>query len=298
MQKNLQKVVRAVACLLCPLVLVGCINPLPGDVAAAVSEPEALALLSASAVAHGGDEQFARVDAVRVRYDGEWLNGIWKLQPMLVDRGYRKASDETMTYRRPTPGRERLAWPVVTQTHTGPEGEKTVRWPVADPAGQTLAGGAAVMYDGRPVQDPARRVRVEEAAAMVAEAYRMFLTAPFYFTQHPGQVTAVMSEPVTVRGRECDQVLIELRPGLGVSSEDRVQAAIDRETRLVRRLRFSLDGFRKTAGATADVILDGHVTVPDGLTFPTRFLEVVVHPIHRKVHRWEAVDISVQTRAN
>ncbi|MEO1236093.1 MAG: hypothetical protein AAFX76_04825 [Planctomycetota bacterium] len=266
------------------LSLAGCINPLPGGLSAKTSDPAALALLAASAEAHGGDEAFARVQTIRVSYDGEWLNNVWKLQPMLVDRGYRKASDEVIRYG--------TAWPAVEQVHRGPEGTKEVTWPASE--GQTLDGGAAVSYDGEPIADPEVRVRQEEASAMVAEAYRMFLTGPFYFTQRGGERVAVMGKPTRIDGRECDQVLVELRPGFGVSPEDRVMVAIDRETKLVRRVRFSLDGFRKTRGATADVEMSGFREI-DGLVLPTEFLEIVVHPIDREVHRWAVTDLSVET---
>jgi hypothetical protein len=71
-----------------------------------------------------------------------------------------------------------------------------------------------------------------------------------------------------------------------------VQVAIDSKSNLVRRVRFSLDGFRDTEGATADVVLSGFKAV-QGLTFPTQFLEIVTHPIDRAVHRWEAESIEI-----
>ncbi|MEM9882804.1 MAG: hypothetical protein AAF800_07795 [Planctomycetota bacterium] len=274
------------------LCLYGCINPLPSEVGAGKSDPAAVALLEASAEAHGGDERFARVTRIDVSYDGQWLNNIWRVQPMLVDYDYRQSSEETIAFGD--------GWPVVAQVHRGPGGVKTVRWPAARPDAETIAGGASVRYDGEWVPDPEERVRVEEAAAMVAEAYRMFLTGPFYFTQRRGGggagdgLTAVSAEPAKVAGVMCDQVLVELRPGLGTSEADRVLVSIGQDDRLVRRVRFSLDGFRKTRGATADVLLDGFAEV-EGLTFPTEFLEVVVHPIRSTVHEWEAVDLSVMT---
>lgn len=289
------------------LLTVGCINPLPSSLPSDTSDPAALELLAASAEAHGGDARFAEVAAINVGYDGEWLNNVWKLQPMLVDREYRKSSVERIEYGSP--------WPVVTQTHTGPDGGvKKVRWPAANPDRDTLDGGASVLYNSQLIEAPEERVRQEEASAMVAEAYRMFLTGPFYFTQR-SQNTVVLGEgdanalisyadntafmraalakPAVVQGFECDQVLVELMPGFGTSFGDRVLVAIDRETRYVRRVRFSLDGFRKTKGATADVEMSNFVE-RDGLTFPTEFLEIVVHPINREVHRWHVTDLGVE----
>ncbi|MBB6429958.1 hypothetical protein [Algisphaera agarilytica] len=267
----------------------GCINPLPSSLPSDVSDPAALELLRASAEAHGGDATFAEVAAINVSYDGEWLNNVWNLQPMLVDREHRKSSVERIEYG--------SGWPVVTQTHTGPAGAtKDVRWPAADPAGETYGGGASVRYAGNRVEDPEEGVRVEEAAAMVAEAYRMFLTGPFYFTQRGGEMTAVMASADTVLGATCDVVLVELRPGFGTSKVDRVEIAIDQETQYVRRVRFSLDGFRKTRGATADVEFSNFVE-REGLVFPTEFLEIVVHPINREVHRWWVTDLSVELKS-
>lgn len=282
--------------------LTGCINPLPSSLPSSTSDPAALELLAASAQAHGGDARFAEVAAINVSYDGEWLNNVWKLQPMLVDREYRKSSVERIEFTTDGFGGKSV---VITQTHTGPDGGiKDVRWPAANPASDTLDGGAAVLYDGQRVEDPEERLRIEEAAAMVAEAYRMFLTGPFYFTQRQGRseagdlsMTAVMSAPTTVLDAECDQVLVELRPGFGTSEVDRVEIAIDRETQYVRRVRFSLDGFRKTKGATADVEMSNFVE-RDGLTFPTEFLEIVVHPINREVHRWYVTDLGVEMQSN
>jgi hypothetical protein len=291
------------------LALTGCINPLPGKVKASQSDPAALALLEAAAEAHGGAERFASVQRIDVAYDGDWLNNVWKLQPVLVDRPFRKSSDETITYGD--------GWPIVTQTHTGPGGTKTVRW---DPAADGFAG-ASVKYNGEPVAEEDERAEVQEAAAMVAEAYRMFLTGPFYFTDRlaregqivvwapqnfdpnllispdPDQIervqsVVVMSEPDTIDGFRVEQLLFRLRPGFGASPEDRVQVAIDSKSNLVRRVRFSLDGFRDTEGATADVVLSGFKAV-QGLTFPTQFLEIVTHPIDRAVHRWEAESIEI-----
>jgi len=284
------------------LLTAGCINPLPGSLDATESEPEALKLLAESARAHGGDERFARVQQIHVHYDGQWLGRVWRFQPVLVDRGYRKSSREVIRYGD--------GWPSVHQIHSGPDGTKRVLWPADDlsaaATGGKLAfeppidGGAAVLYNGQPPEDADKRALQEEAAAMVVEAYRMFLTAPFYFTQRTGRaesatgsMVAVMSEPDEVKGVACDQVLVELRPGIGESEVDRVQVAIARDTGLVRRVRFSLDGFTNTQGATADVELSGFVQV-GGLTLPTAFLEIVTFPLNREVHRWQALELRVQ----
>ena len=58
-------------------------------------------------------------------------------------------------------------------------------------------------------------------------------------------------------------------------------------------MRFSLDGFSRTQGATADVELAGFVKV-GGLTLPTEFLEIVTYPLNREVRRWQALELKLQ----
>ena len=261
--------------------LTGCVNPLP-KVAGGVDrhDPDAWTLIEESAEAHGGSVAFAEVRDVAVRYDGTWLNGIWKLQPQLVDRGYRGSSEERLLLTGPTS-------PVVAQYHAGPEGFKRV----------VRAGGRTdVTYEARDGEPPwtgkGQPGRAGEAAAMVADAYRMFLTGPFFFLQHPGPPDARAAEPDTVDGVLCDQVLVRLRPGLGVAAEDRVLLSIGRDDRRLRRVRFSLNGFSKTRGATADVTLSEHVERA-GLWWPTAYLETVRFPIDREVHRWALTGLDV-----
>lgn len=261
--------------------LTGCVNPLPKlSGGTDRHDPAAWDLIAASAEAHGGRAAFEAVHDLSVSYDGTWLNRIWKLQPQLVDRGYRQTSEERLLLDGPDA-------PVIAQSHAGPEGRKRVlrAGERTDVIYEPDAGDPPWTGDGQ-------RARAAEAASMVADAYRMFLTGPFFFLEHPGPPDARAAEPDTVDGVLCDQVLVRLRPGLGAAAEDRVLLAIGRDDRRLRRVRFSLDGFRKTRGATADVTLSGHVEYA-GLWWPTAFLETVRHPIDRDVHRWALTGLDV-----
>lgn len=259
----------------------GCINPLP-TTKAEESDAQAMALLRESADAHGGLDRYNQLHDIAVSYDGQWLNNVWKFQEVLVDKGYRKASQERVVLRS-----EHSAWPVVAQRHTGPDGIKEVLWD---------GKRTHLMYGDGPGVDvlkDSKDVEVySEAATVVAEAYRMFLTAPFYFLQRPGEVVVVPAKPDTVNGVACDQVLVRLEPGLGSSAADHVLVAIGKDDRLVHRVRFSLKGYRKTRNATADVVLSRHVTVA-GLVWPTHFLETVRFPIDLEVHDWSMTGLDV-----
>ena len=218
---------RAFAAVFALFLAGGCVNPLPKvGGTAEQNEPAAWVLIEASAEAHGGKAAFSQLTDVAVSYDGEWLNRIWKMQPVLVDRGFRQRSEERVL---PKAG-------VVAQRHVGPEGTKQVTWD---------GTAARVVYRGTTPDDQAGEPAAE-AAALVAEAYRMFLTGPFYFLNHPGPRDARVEKTDTVDGVMCDQVLVRLVPGLGTSEEDRVLLAIGRDDRLLRRVRFSLNGFRGT----------------------------------------------------
>ncbi len=263
------------ACLSVCLLLAGCVNPLP-TTPADRSEPAAEALLDAARQAHGG-EAFERIDTIAVAYDGQWLNNIWFFQPVIVDRGYRQSSQERLIRG------EAGDW-VIGQEHQGPDGVKRVRL--------DGKGVADVHYATGPGPESDEPQTVAEAAGLVADAYRLFLTAPFYLTDYPGRTVVVMSEPDRVGGYECDQVLVRVEPGFGVAGADHVQVAIDRESRLVRRVRFSLDGFRDTRGATAEVELSDYIT-RGGVVWPTHFLELVTYPLDREVHDWRMTGLDV-----
>ncbi len=241
-------------------VVAGCAVSLPVP-SRTGSDPVASALLDASIRAHGGDA-FDRIQDLAVSYDGDWAGLVQKLQPVLVDVDYRKRSQERILFR---------GGPRVVQLHTGPGGRKhVIRMPTS----------VDVWYNGRRDDDKDRRA----AAALVADAYRMFLTGPYFF--RGAGVVLELAGVGEVDGRDCDLLLATLRPGLGLAAEDRVVLYIDHQDRTLRRLRFSLEGLDSTQGAVVDVDLFDHQRV-DGVLWPTRFIETLRRPIPAlPVHEW------------
>jgi hypothetical protein len=104
----------------------------------------------------------------------------------------------------------------------------------------------------------------------------MFLTGPFYFLSGNLQLELAGSE--TVEGRLCDLIVAVRRPGNGLSAEDRYLLYIDQENRLLRRVRFSLEGMESTQGAIAEIDFFDHREIA-GVTWPTRFFERLRKPI-------------------
>ncbi len=238
---------------------------------------------------------YENIDGVAVGYAGEWLGGIAKFQPVLVDKGFRRVSRERYLFR--DADGQPLPHPVVGQRHDGEGGTKWVRWQGREvPVGIAYRG-----RDGEPVAPHGKAQEVTESSAMVAEAYRMFLSGPFFFLERDARDKAATDyEPAAaeeVDGVACEQVLVRLRPGFGLSEEDRVLVAVGVDDGLVRRVRFSLDGFSGTEGAVADVTFGGWVRRA-GIFWPTEFLETVTYPLDRDVHRWETTALSVKRTAS
>jgi hypothetical protein len=211
--------------------------------------------------AHGGDEAWKGVRDIAVAYDGEWYSIVKRLQPELVDDRYRKTSQERIV-----PG-----VPLTAQEHEGPGGRKFV-----------LRRGSEIVvrYDGKPAADADRIA----ASALVADAYRMFLTAPFMVGSDA--LVPALGEPQWIDARRCDVVVVNLRPGLGWDGSDRVALFVEQETSILRRLRFTIDALPSTKGAVVEVDLDGHRRIGE-LLWPTQFFERIRTPVPMlPAHRW------------
>ena len=231
-------------------------------------QPEARALLQKSAEAHGL-AAWLQIRDLSVSYVGEWRSLVTRLQPTLIDSDFRQASEERLLL---TPQ------PIYAQHHQGPKGSKQV---------VRTGSEVNVFYNGTPSKD--RDVRA--AAALVADGYRMFLTGPFYFFSGNLQLELAGSE--TVEGRLCDLIVAVRRPGNGLSAEDRYLLYIDQENRLLRRVRFSLEGMESTQGAIAEVDFFDHREIV-GVTWPTRFFERLRKPIpNLPVHDWRLIGLEV-----
>lgn len=233
----------------------------------AVSESAEL-LLERSLEAHGGAEAWEEVDDVSVRYSGEWLSRIVvRLQPVLSDTAYRTSSEERYLFDEG----------VVAQSHEGRDGRKYVlRTP----------DGVDVWYDGTPAQDE----EVLAAAALVADAYEMFLTGPRFFAERGATLSALGSR--TVDGEPRVALLAIVRPGFGFSEEDRAVLYLNPETSILERVRFTLNGVESTRGAEVEVRFGEHREV-GGILWPTHFYERVESPVSLAAHEWWLEDIDL-----
>ncbi len=246
--------------------LASCATPQISSRAIKNSEPRAAALLAAARETNGG-KAFSKVRDLSVRYEGQWASIGPRFQPVLSDTKFRRGSEERLLVQ------ERL----MAQLHTGPGGSKRVlRTP----------GKVTVEYNGVPSADG----EVQSAAALVADAYTMFLLGPFYFDR-PGVVLSLAGE-TTVDNAVCDQVLAILRPGFGSAEEDRVVLAIDRASQRLRRVRMTLNGLESTRGAEVDVTFREFRTIA-GVVWPTDFDERIRVPFQLHAHHWRMLGLTI-----
>jgi hypothetical protein len=244
--------------------LSGCASPKICTREIQKSDTKAVELIAASQRAHG-KTAFAKVRDVSVRYDGRWASLGPRFQPVLADTSFRRGSEERL-----------LVGPrIIAQEHTGPAGKKLV---VRTP------GKVSVGYNGALSSDEETR----RAAALVADAYTMFLLGPFYFDR-PGVVLAPNGESVVDKA-VCDEVLAVLRPGFGTAEEDRVILFIDRTTKQLRRVRMTLNGLESTRGAEVDVTFRDFRRI-DGILWPTDFDERIRVPFDLHAHHWKLIGI-------
>ena len=230
------------------------------------SDPGSAALVAASQRAQGRME-LGKVRDVSVRYEGRWASLGPRFQPVLADTKFRRGSEERL-----------LVGPrLMAQEHAGPAGKKmVVRTPEK----------VALSYNGVLSRDDEKR----RAAALVADAYTMFLLGPFYFDR-PGVVFAPAGEGVVDKAA-CEQVLAILRPGFGFAKEDRVILSIDRNSRQLRRVRMTLNGLESTRGAEVDVTFRDFRTI-GGIIWPTDFDERIRVPFQLHAHHWQMVGLEV-----
>ena len=94
------------------------------------------------------------------------------------------------------------------------------------------------------------------------------------------------------RAHECDVLRARVAPGLGFSDAEDLALFIDRGERLMRRVRFSLNGLDSTRGAVAEVDGFDH-TALHGVRWPTRFHERLLRPLPLPVHDWRLEGLDV-----
>ena len=262
------------AALTLPWLVGGCSTPLP-LVPAPPGEADAAARLQGSAQAHGLDA-YRKLTDINVAYGGAWRPLIDRIQPELVDAGFRGSSEERILPRSGT----------VAQAYTGPKGRKQVVWQRGRAAGADDLGSVSVWFNGVRSDDTAAL----DAAALVAEAYGLFLLGPLWLADRG--LPARMGGTERVDGRLCDVVEVWLRPGLGRVASDRVALCIDRADSLVHRMRFTLEGFAGTRGAVAEVDTYEHER-RFGVVWPMRSYERVLHPIALPAHDWHITGLDV-----
>lgn len=239
---------RLVSALVVLFLVAGCGSiPMPKG---SQSQPEALALLEQSQKAHG-KAAFEAIKDINVSYTGTWFSLITKVQPAITDIAYRQTSQERMI----------MGDSLIAQIHSGPSGQKTV---VEDQR------KVAIWYN----QQPYTGADQMAASHLVLHAYQIFLYPAFYVQR--ASVLELAGTSV-VNGRDCDNLLAVLRPGIGSSLEDRVLLCIDRQDKLVRRVWLTLEGSEPSKGAVVSVVHDKFVEV-GGVKWPTHFYETVVKP--------------------
>ena len=248
------------------------------------TSPEAQALLMESATAHGL-AAFSKINDLSISYSGKWHTLVGKLQPVLVDSGFRGGSEERWLRS------ERR----VAQTHTGPKGTKQVVRNSSAGAGEVI-----VWFNGEEAHDNERRA----AAALVVDGYSLFLLGPMLLAlgadgqRANGQPQPVLqlagTSNVVVGGHpySCDVLRVHIEPGLGFSAADELELYIDVKEHLMRRVRFSLNGLESTRGAIAEVDTFEHITL-HGVRWPTHFQERLIRPLPLPVHDWQLTGLDV-----
>jgi hypothetical protein len=251
----------------------GCSTPLP-LVSAPSSDPGATARLRESAIAHGL-EAYRTVTDINVSYRGEWRPLVDRIQPEVVDAGFRVSSQERLM---PREG-------VVAQSYIGASGRKQVVWRRGAGAADDL-GQVAVWFNDVRSNDAS----AQNAAALVAEGYGLFLLGPMWLLDRGSSMRMAGTERVD--GRTCDVVDVWMTPGLGRVKTDRIALCVDRKDSLVRRMRFTLEGFENTRGAVAEVDTFEHER-RFGVVWPMRSYERIVHPISLPAHDWRITGLDV-----
>jgi hypothetical protein len=243
------------------------------------SSQDALPLLHDSAMAHGLTA-YSDINDINVSYTGHWRRLVGILQPVLVDFGFRGGSEERLLLRDG----------LIGQSHSGPKGQKQVVRLNTPQDGSNVH----VWFNGEQAHDKDRI----DAAALVADAYSLFLLGPLLLVVNSPQrdIQAAVAGTAQVTQEEhthlCDVLDLKMSPGLGNSESDQLALYIDRETRLMRRVRMTLNGLESTRGALVDIDTFRHRFL-HGINWPTAFHERLLRPAPLDVHEWRLTGLDI-----
>lgn len=255
-------------------VLGGCASaPLSPIQAKETTDPAALTLFNECAAAHGLNG-WRRVKDVNVGYRGEWSTLASRVQPERTDTRFRSSLQERLL---PAEG-------LIAQAHTGPAGQKQVLRRL----GQGVATGSVeVWYSGRATTDEPLR----HTSAMVADTQRLCLLGPLALVDRPQVMKLAGLEQVG--DHACERLMVRMVPGLGLSPVEQLVLCIDRRTRLMRRVRFTMDGAAVTRGAVVEVDVSEFQNF-QGVEWPTRFRERMRRPVPLlPMHDWQLTGLDL-----
>ena len=233
------------------------------------SEAGAIKLVRQSSEKAG--DPYRRLAKVDVYYDGKWANLATKIQPIVTDPQFRKASDETYYPRQSK----------VRQVYRGPGGEKVViRTPKS----------ISVTRNGRAVTDDKELA----AAAMVADCYVVFTFGSSALLERGSGWKTIGKRKLG--GEECTLVAGTVRPGFGMSEADAVIAWIGNDTKRLHRVQLTLSGFAATAGADVDVTYSDFKSGPLGTEWPQTFVERIRRPFDISAHSWWTKGLKIRAK--
>ena len=132
-----------------------------------------------------------------------------------------------------------------------------------------LPGMARSMPTTAPAAADAKRPTAD-ANRLVADAHRLLLLGPLAVVDQAGVVN--WGPPETLDGQRCDQLHLDLVPGLGGGAPGKLSFYIDREHGRLRRLRVALPDMAGQAGTAhvAEVDCFDHLLL-HGVLWPRRF---------------------------
>jgi hypothetical protein len=249
--------------LVCAALLSGCASNQPP----ATADNRAQQIMLTCARSEGIDA-LLRLNDINIHLQDQWNPLAAGFDPVLVDSQYRRASDEHY----------HVHETISSQTFKGPGGVKEV---FRDDR------AIRVWYNGKESQDPQTR----DAAALVADSYRMFLLGPGFFAERKASLAFIGRSRVD--GYDCDELSGMLAPGLGNSAGDSIELSIDRNLHYLRRLRMTPQGLASARNHQVDIFLRDYVK-KDGVAWPTSFYEQIDDPmIQFFVHQWHITEIDV-----